>query len=129
MISAILENIAIIYIVLPLIPALHLQHLRNHKHKQHNQLKETDRQNQRIALAAVVLGALRWCVWKIFNTETNPSVAFILYLQRAWQKNDIADKHIWQEYACVLGSQAVATILCIVYASYFIKPHRVISHT
>ena len=120
LISAIIENIAIIYIVLPLIPALHI---KTHKHKQHNQLKETDRQNQRIALAAIALGALRFCMWKIFNTE-NPCVAFVLYLQKAWQKNDIGS--IWQEYPYVLGGQAVATILCIVYALYFIKPHRLV---
>lgn len=121
LISALVENISIIYIVLPLIPALHSQQQINKQHK----LKETDKQNQRIALAAIILGSLKWCVWKIFNTETNPSVAFILYLQRALQKGNIGDSTVWHEYYSVIGAQAVATILCIIYAWIFIKQHRI----
>ena len=84
-----------------------------------HQLKETDKQNGRIAFAAVIFGGLRWTIFKTFNCETNIAVALVLYLQRNWQGKDI-----WHEYALVLASQILATFLCIVYAFCFIKQHR-----
>jgi len=62
LISTLIESIAIIYLILPLIPALHIQMQNRHKPRQKNtemhQLKETDKQNGRIAFAAVIFGGL-----------------------------------------------------------------------
>ena len=121
LISTLIESIAIIYLILPLIPALHIQMQNRHKPRQKNsemhQLKETDKQNGRIAFAAVIFGGLRWTIFKTFNCETNIAVGFVLYLQRNWQGNN----NIWHEYALVFGAQILATVLCVLYAICFIK--------
>ena len=120
LISTLIESIAIIYLILPLIPSLHIQIQNRHKPKQKNtemhQLKETDKQNGRIAFAAVIFGGLRWTIFKTFNCETNIAVGFVLYLQRHWQGNN----NIWHEYALVFGAQILATVLCVLYAICFI---------